>query len=281
MADIIHTVQDSEHSRIFIFDDWHSRQHFLKQFISGIFIVFVMTGLDQNMMQKNLTCRNLKDARKNMLCYGFGFIPLNYLFLVLGILLLTFAAKLSIPLPENTDEILPFLVSECLGIPALICFTVGIVAASFSNADSALTSLTTSFCVDLIGTEKKDAKTAKQIRNIVHILMCLTFIATILLINVIGQGNILNTIFVAVSYTYGPLLGMFLFGLLSNKKIKDKYVPFICIVAPILSYIFEWSLLTIFDYKVGYEILILNGGLCILGLCILSIHKRDTTKITN
>lgn len=274
MVDIISTVKNSEHSRIFVFDDWHSKQHFVKQFISGLFIVFVMTGLDQNMMQKNLTCRNLKDAQKNMLCYGFGFIPLNYLFLVLGILLLTFAVKFNISLPGNSDEILPFLVSEYLGVPALICFTIGIVAASFSNADSALTSLTTSVCVDLIGTEKKTLRKARQIRNIIHLLMCLTFTVAILVINAVGQSNILDTIYVAVSYTYGPLLGMFLFGLLSKRTVRDRFVPYVCIVAPILSYIFEYWLMLAFDYKVGYEILLFNGGLTVLGLLFLSYRKK-------
>lgn len=275
LVDIIDTVKNSKHSQVFVLDDWHSKQYFIKQFISGIFIVFVMTGLDQNMMQKNLTCRNLKDAQKNMLCYGFGFIPLNFLFLVLGILLLTFASQFNILLPERSDEILPFLVSEYLGTPALICFTIGIVAASFSNADSALTSLTTSFCVDLIGTEKKPAEKAKKIRNITHIGMCFIFILCILLIDYIGQSNILNTIFVAVSYTYGPLLGLFLFGLLSSRKVRDKFVPYICIIAPILSYLIEWSLFEAFNYKVGYEILIVNGGLTALGLSFFSIKKRS------
>ena len=279
VSDIARTVAESKHSRIFIFDDWHSKQFFWKQFISGIFIVFVMTGLDQNMMQKNLTCRSLKDAQKNMLSYGFGFIPLNYLFLVLGILLLTFATKFNITLPDNSDEILPFLVSEYLGLPALICFTIGIVAASFSNADSALTTLTTSFCIDLLGTEKKDAKTASRTRSIVHILMCLVFVLAILLINVLGQSNILNTIYVAVSYTYGPLLGLFVFGLVSKQRIKDRYVPYVCIVAPILSYVLEWYLLTVFDYKVGYEILIVNGGLTALGLMLLSISKDKSSRM--
>lgn len=274
LVDIIDTVKNSKHSQIFVLDDWHSKQYFIKQFISGIFIVFVMTGLDQNMMQKNLTCRNLKDAQKNMLCYGFGFIPLNFLFLVLGILLLTFASQFNILLPEKSDEILPFLVSEYLGTLTLICFTIGIVAASFSNADSALTSLTTSFCVDLVGTEKKPVEKAKKIRDLTHIGMCFIFIICILLIDYIGQSNILNTIFVAVSYTYGPLLGMFLFGLLSNRKVRDKFVPYICIIAPILSYLIEWSLFEAFNYKVGYEILIVNGGLTALGLSLFSIKKR-------
>ena len=270
IMDIAHTVKNSEHSRIFVFDDWFSKQNFVKQFISGILIVFVMTGLDQNMMQKNLTCRNLKDAQKNMLCYGFGFIPLNYLFLVLGILLLSFATKFNITLPANSDEILPFLVSEYLGLPVLICFTIGIVASSFSNADSALTALTTSCCVDLLGTQNKKPEDAKRIRNMVHLGMSLVFIATILIIDNMGQSNILNTIYVAVSYTYGPLLGLFVFGLISKRMVMDKYVPYICILAPILSYLFEYFLYNVYTYKVGYEILLFNGLLTMAGLLLVS-----------
>lgn len=277
IEDIFHTVKNSEHSSIFILD-WHSKQNVVKQFISGIFIVFVMTGLDQNMMQKNLTCRNLKDAQKNMLCYGFGFIPLNYLFLVLGILLLTFASQFNIILPQNSDEILPFLVSEYLGVGALICFTIGILAASFSNADSALTSLTTSFCVDIINTEKMTDVKGEHIRKITHMMMCLIFAITIILIDLMGQSNILNTIYVAVSYTYGPLLGLFLFGLLSKKNVRDRLVPYVCILAPIFSYLIEYLLKHIWKYDMGYEILIVNGGLTILGLCIICKRSKGEKK---
>ena len=143
ISQTIDAVRTSQHSRIFFFDDWASRQNFFKQFLSGIFIVIVMTGLDQNMMQKNLTCKNLKDAQKNMVTYGFGFIPMNYLFLSLGILLLTFISAQGITLPEKSDQILPMLATEYLGFPVLACFAIGIIAASFSNADSALTSITT------------------------------------------------------------------------------------------------------------------------------------------
>jgi Na+/proline symporter len=268
-VDVIRAVQNSEHSRIFVFDNWKSSQNFFKQFFSGVFIVIVMTGLDQNMMQKNLTCRSLKDAQKNMLTYGFGFIPLNYLFLTLGILLLLFAENFQIALPGKTDEILPALVSQHLGLPALLCFTIGIVAASFSNADSALTSLTTSACVDLLNTEKQDKQKAGKIRQSVHILMSLLLLVSILFINRMGNNSILDVVYKAVSYTYGPLLGLFFIGLFSRLQLKDKYVPWVCFLAPIASYLFEWILLTQFQYKVGYEILLFNGFVTAVGLrCI-------------
>lgn len=275
----IDTVRTSQHSRIFFFDDWASRQNFFKQFLSGIFIVIVMTGLDQNMMQKNLTCKNLKDAQKNMVTYGFGFIPMNYLFLSLGILLLAFISAQGTALPEKSDQILPMLATEYLGFPVLACFTIGIIAASFSNADSALTSITTSTCVDLLGTEKKDQETSKKIRSRVHMLVCLVFFIVILFIDRISQNSILDTIYKLASYTYGPLLGLFFFGLFTKINIKDKFVPIICILAPAISYLTELILLKFGNYHVGYEILLLNGLLTTIGLLCISQRKVNRTNL--
>ncbi|GAB6010291.1 sodium:solute symporter [Bacteroidia bacterium] len=278
-SQVIDTVRTSQHSRIFIFDDWTSRQNFFKQFLSGIFIVIVMTGLDQNMMQKNLTCRNLKDARKNMVTYGFGFIPMNYLFLSLGILLLAFISAQGIALPEKSDQILPMLATEYLGFPVLVCFTIGIIAASFSNADSALTSITTSTCVDLLETEKKDPKTSRKIRSRIHLLVCLVFFTIILFIDRINQNSILDTIYKLASYTYGPLLGLFFFGLFTKMSIKDKFAPVVCILAPAISYLTEFILLRFWNYQVGYEILLLNGLLTITGLICISQRKLNRTNL--
>ena len=273
VSDVITAVTSNEHARIFEFD-WFSRQNFFKQFLSGIFIVIVMTGLDQNMMQKNLTCRNIKDAQKNMISYGFGFIPMNYLFLALGILLLLFASKYNIVLPHKTDEILPMLASEYLGLPVLIFFTIGIVAASFSNADSALTSLTTTVCIDLLNV-KEDNKKTKRTRILVHTLVSLVFLVAILLINHIGQSNILDTIYKAASYTYGPLLGMFFFGLFTKIQLRDRWVPIVCILAPMISYALEKWLLASFSYQVGYEILLINGVFTLIGLCLISNRSKS------
>lgn len=274
---IVNTVKSSEHSRIFFFDDWASKQNFFKQFLSGILIVIVMTGLDQNMMQKNLTCKTLKDAQKNMVTYGFGFIPMNYLFLALGILLLAFASQYNIILPQNSDQILPMLAVEYLGIPVLIFFTIGIVAASFSNADSALTSLTTSVCIDLLDSKSLDAIQAQKLRSKVHILVSVVFLFTIFFIDFIGNTNILDTIFKAASYTYGPLLGLFFMGLFTKINLRDKLVPFVCILSPVLCYLLEYGLLSVFDYKVGYEILLINGLFTIIGL--LCISQKQMKRI--
>ncbi|MDH6309733.1 SSS family transporter [Dysgonomonas sp. PFB1-18] len=271
---VIDAVSNNEHSRIFVFDDWASKQNFFKQFLSGVFITIVMTGLDQDMMQKNLTCKSLKDAQKNMVTYGFAFAPINFLFLSLGVLLLLFAAQYGIALPEKSDQILPMLATEYLGLPVLIFFTIGIIAAAFSSADSALTALTTSVCVDLLNINREDAQKAKKTRKTVHVLVSLAFLIVILIIDSVQQENILDTIYKVASYTYGPLLGLFFFGLFTKMNIKDKIVPFVCILAPLLSFVLEMFLLKEYGYQVGYEILLFNGLLTAFGL--LCIAKKKT-----
>lgn len=278
LPQVVDAIASSEHSRIFVFDDWASRQNFFKQFLSGVFITIVMTGLDQDMMQKNLTCKSLKDARKNMVSYGFAFAPINLLFLSLGVLLLLFASQYGIPLPEKSDQILPVLAAEYLGLPVLIFFTIGIIAAAFSSADSALTALTTTVCVDLLNIKREEAQKAKKTRKRVHVLVSLVFLIVILIINYVHQENILDTIYKVASYTYGPLLGLFFFGLFTKINIKDKFVPFICILAPVASFVLEYVLLKVYDYQVGYEILLFNGLLTALGLFVIS-RKKEVENI--
>jgi Na+/proline symporter len=169
------------------------------------------------------------------------------------------------------------LATEYLGFPVLVCFTIGIIAASFSNADSALTSITTSTCVDLLGIEKKDVETSKKIRSKVHLLVCILFSVVILFIDQISQNSILDTIYKLASYTYGPLLGLFFFGLFTKRSVKDKLVPVICILAPAISYLTEFLLLNLCNYHVGYEILLLNGLLTLAGL--LCISRRVSGRI--
>lgn len=265
------TVIDSPHSRIFVFDDWSSTQNFFKQFLSGMFITIVMTGLDQDMMQKNLTIRKLKDAQRNVISYGLAFAPINFLFLCLGVLLIVFAEQNGIVLPQLSDNILPVIASEYLGHTVLGIFIVGIVAAAFSSADSALTALTTSFCVDILGMkataqskerEKKDIRT----RRWVHVGVSVTFILIILLIEAIGSDSIINAIYKLASYTYGPLLGLYLFGLYSKVRPTDKWVPYVAIAAPLLCFAIEMGMRHFFGYQVGYELLLMNGLLIGFGL---------------
>lgn len=272
LGGLIKLISRSEHSRIFVLEDVASPLYFWKQLISGAFIVIVMTGLDQNMMQKNLSCRNLREAQRNMLTYGFGFLPLNYLFLVLGILLLSYAGGLGISLPERGDELLPYLVSHHLGQGAMVCFTLGITAASFSNADSALTSLTTSVCTDLLGMDTEDEFSTKR-RWWIHLGMCLVFALMVLLIGTWQQGSLLTTIFTAVSYTYGPLLGLYAFGLLTHYAVRDRYTPYVCLLSPFVSYALAYSCEWLWGYKVGYEILLFNGLFTFFGLWLLRLPR--------
>ena len=266
---MIKTIADSPHFNIFEFDDWSSKQHFVKQFFSGVFTAIVMTGLDQDMMQKNLTCRSLKDAKKNMYVYGLAFTPINLLFLSLGILLVALATQMNIELPASGDEILPmFCTSGILGSSILIFFTIGIIAAAFSSADSALTALTTSFCVDILDIKESDATKAKKTRLRVHVLMSVVFILIILLFRAVNDRSVIDAIYTIASYTYGPLLGLFVFGLFTKYNVHDKSVPFICLISPAVCLTLDFILKYYTSYHMGYELLILNGLLTFIGLYI-------------
>ncbi len=275
---LVTTITHSPHSRIFIFDDWASTQNFFKQFFSGMFITIVMTGLDQDQMQKNLTIGTLKDAQKNVVSYGLAFAPINFLFLSLGVLLIAYAEQSGIVLPAVSDNILPVIASEYLGQTVLGIFIVGIVAAAFSSADSALTALTTSFCVDILNMkpvsqtkdrEQKDIRT----RRMVHVGVSAAFVLIILLIEAIGSDSIITAIYKLASYTYGPLLGLYLFGLYSRVKPTDKWVPYVAVAAPVLCFIIEIAMQQLFGYRVGYELLLMNGLFTGLGLWAVSLQR--------
>lgn len=276
---MVQTLQESPHFRIFEFDDWHSTQHFAKQFFSGIFITIVMTGLDQDMMQKNLSCKSLKDAQKNMYAYGFAFTPVNFLFLALGVLLLTLASQQQIELPALSDDILPmFCTSGILGGSILVFFTIGIIAAAFSSADSALTALTTSFCIDILDVQKEEAAKAKRTRLWVHLFISALFVVIILLFKAVNSRSVIDAIYMIASYTYGPLLGLFVFGLFTKRQPRDKYVPYICILSPLICFAADWLMKQYTNYTFGYEMLMLNGALTFLGLWIASLKYKITNK---
>ena len=205
VMDTVRAIAADEHSRVFVFDDWVSRQNFWKQFLSGVFVVIVMTGLDQDMMQKNLTCRSLRDAQKDMCTYGLAFVPANLLFLSLGVLLVLLARQRGIDLPAAGDQLLPmFAATGSLGMSALMLFVLGIVAAAFSSADSALTAMTTSYCVDICGRPDDE-----RLRRRVHVGMALVFIGVIMLFRLANSSSVIDAIYVMCGYTYGPLLGLF------------------------------------------------------------------------
>lgn len=272
---VIDTIKNSSESRIFVFDDWQSKQNFFKQFFSGIFITIVMTGLDQDMMQKNLSCRNLKEAQKNMYCYGISFVPVNLLFLSLGILLMVVATQMNIAIPAKGDDLLPmFAAGGHLGYAVLVFFTIGIIAAAFSSADSALAALTTSFCIDILNTDKLKENEAVRIRKITHIGISTIFVICILIFEAIDSQSVIDTIYTLASYTYGPLLGLFCFGLFTKLKPRDRYVPYIAIASPVVCYMIDILTFNVTGYKFGYEMLMFNGLLTFMGLAALSINMK-------
>lgn len=262
VPEAVSAIARNAHSRIFVFDDWVSRQNFWKQFLSGIFVVIVMTGLDQDMMQKNLTCKSLRDAQKDMCCYGFAFVPANLLFLSLGILLTMLATQWGMPLPAKGDDLLPmFAATGRLGNTVVVLFTLGIVAASFSSADSALAALTTSFCVDIMQRPNDE-----RLRRRAHVGVAVVFVLFILAFRVLNSTSVIDAIYILCSYTYGPLLGLFAFGLLTRRPVNDRFVPFICIAAPLVCLGFDYGTRALTGYQFGYELLMINGLITFAGL---------------
>ena len=264
VGEAVNAIAQSEMSRVFVFDDWVSPHNFWKQFLSGAFIAIVMTGLDQDMMQKNLTCKTLRDAQKDMCTYGVAFVPANLLFLALGVLL-----TMTLGTGFKGDELLPTFIqsvtdSHLFSLTTYL-FIIGIVAASFSSADSALTSLTTCFCVDIRRQPDNEA-----LRKKTHIAMCLFFVLFILLFRQINSTSLIDAIYILASYTYGPLLGLFTFGLFTHKKPNDRLVPYICLASPLLCYALDTISQNLWGYHFGYELLMLNGFLTFLGLFLSS-----------
>ena len=260
VSEAITTIANSEMSRIFVFDDWVSPHNFWKQFLSGVFVAIVMTGLDQDMMQKNLTCKTLRDAQKDMCTYGMAFVPANLLFLALGVLL-----TMVVDTGLKGDEMLPTFIQSVADTHLLplttYLFIIGIVAASFSSADSALTSLTTCFCVDILQQPDNES-----LRKKTHVVMCGFFMLFILLFRQLNSTSLIDAIYILASYTYGPLLGLFVFGLFTKKQPNDRLVPYICIVSPLLCYALDMVAQRLWDYHFGYELLMLNGLLTFAGL---------------
>lgn len=277
-AGVVAMVKESPMSQVFEWDPT-SKQAFWRQFLSGVFIVIVMTGLDQDMMQKNLTCRSLREAQKDMCCYGLCFLPVNLLFLALGVLLYSLCAQQGITPPAQSDELLPMLVERgVLGHLVVIPFTIGIVAAAFSSADSAITALTTSVCIDLLGVERRgfDKARAERWRKRTHVVMVTLFFACILLFRVVNSTNVINAIYVMAGYTYGPLLGLYAFGLFTRCGVRDRLVPVVCLVAPVVCGLLDYYAPRLFHYTFGYELLLLNGALTFAGLLLLKTRRTTT-----
>ena len=275
MGEAVDMVAADSHSRMFVFDDWMTKQNFWKQFLSGIFIVIVMTGLDQDMMQKNLTCKTLREAQKDMCTYGFAFVPANLLFLSLGVLLVALAAKDGVALPAAGDELLPmFAATGRMGMAVVVMFTVGVVASSFSSADSALTALTTSYCVDL-----RSRPGDEKLRKKVHFGMSVAFVVFILLFHSLNSTSVIDAIYVLCSYTYGPLLGLFAYGLLTRRGVSGRMVPWIAVASPVICFAVDSLSKTMFGYTFGYELLMLNGLLTFAGLWITGRKEADVESM--
>lgn len=268
-------IKNSSYSNIFYFD-WKSSNDFFKQFFSGAFIAIVMTGLDQDMMQKNLTCKNLGDAQKNIFWFCVILVIANLLFLSLGALLYIYSESLNIPIPQRSDDLYPILALNNLGGLTSIIFLLGIIAAAYSSADSALTSLTTSFCIDFLNIDNSSNK--KKIRFFVHIGFSVILFLVIMIFKEINDESVINSIFKAAGYTYGPLLGLFSFGIFTKYNVRDRFVLPICILSPAFSYIINlYSEQLLFGYKFGFEILLLNGLITFLGLFLIRKKQLQPT----
>ncbi len=275
MGEAVDMVVADSRSRMFVFDDWMTKQNFWKQFLSGIFIVIVMTGLDQDMMQKNLTCKTLREAQKDMCTYGFAFVPANLLFLSLGVLLVALASKEGVALPASGDELLPmFAATGQMGMAVVVMFTVGVVASSFSSADSALTALTTSYCVDL-----RSRPGDEKLRKKVHFGMSVAFVVFILLFHSLNSTSVIDAIYVLCSYTYGPLLGLFAYGLLTRRGVSGRMVPWIAVASPVICFAVDSLSKTMFGYTFGYELLMFNGLLTFAGLWITGRKEADVESM--
>ncbi|HEY9560626.1 MAG TPA: sodium:solute symporter [Anseongella sp.] len=280
--DLIGTVADSTYSKTFFWDP-KPTSFFFKQFLAGVFIAVAMTGLDQNMMQKSLSCKRLWDAQKNIYTYSLVMFIVNLFFLCLGVLLYVYANKMGIAIPETSDNLFPTLALEHLGIFAGLIFIVGLTAATFSSADSVLTTLTTSFYIDFMNMQARTDYTTAQkirIRKRIHLAFAVVLLLVILVFRALNDDAIINTVLILAGYTYGPLLGLFAFGIFAKRKVIDKFVPAICIFAPLLCFFLhrnsgEW----LNGYEIGNELILLNGMLTYLGL--LSISKPAGERIPN
>lgn len=265
-------ASNAGYTRVFDFD-WRSDRFYLKQFFSGMFITIVMTGLDQDMMQKNLTCRNLKDAQKNMLTLGVSLIPVNLLFLFLGAALYLYAHNFGIAIPTLSDDLFPLLAMNHLGPVLAVVFLIGLIAAAYSSADGAITALTTSFIYDILGRknqEELDQKKQQHLRYRSHFFISTIIVLVIVVFREINDQAVIARLFTIAGYTYGPLLGLFSFGIFTKNQLNDKFVPLVAISAPLLSYVLSTNAdRWLNGYKFGFEILIVNGLLTLIGLFLI------------
>lgn len=272
---MVAAISEAGYGKIFYLDDFRSPLFFPKQFFSGAFIAIAMTGMDQEIMQKNLTCRNLRDAQKNMFWFSLILVFVNLLFLTLGALLYLYSHAKGLPIPEYSDELYPRLALSEFGLLAGVFFVLGITASSYASSDSALAGLTTSFCIDFLNFERKEESVRSRQKFIVHISFSILFLIIILIFKEINNRSVIDAVLYAAGYTYGPLLGLFIFGLASGRRVYDRLVPVVCVLSPFISYIIDSNSESwLGGYRFGFEILMLNGALTFTGLALIS--RRST-----
>ena len=260
LVELSHTIRESQYSQVFF---WEGKQHFLKQFLSGAFLAIVMTGLDQDMMQKNLSCRSLSDAKKNMYSFSLVLIVVNIFFLALGAILYLYSEQIGMNITKG-DDLFPLVALKAdLGFGVGIFFILGLIAAAYSSADSALTSLTTSFCIDFLNIEQKAERQQVQTRKWVHVGFSVVLVLAILIFKAINDDSVISALFKVAGYTYGPLLGLFAFGIFTKWNIKERSVPIVAFLSPVIAYILQLHI------PFGFELLMVNGGITFLGLCLL------------
>jgi len=280
-SEIYSSTALDNYSQIFFTDDFNDKKHFIKSFLGGMFITIAMTGLDQDMMQKNLTCKNIKEAQWNIVSLGFVLIIVNFIFLTLGALLFVYAEKFGISIPivdgsAKTDLLFPEIaLNGNLGTTVSIVFILGLIAAAYSSADSALTSLTTSYCIDFLDIENKEASKQKSIRKKTHIVISIILVFVIILFRYVLEENVISSLLQVASYTYGPLLGLFAFGIFTKIKIKDHLAWIIAVISVICTYFLNLNSTTLLNgYVFGYELLIVNGIITFIGLYL--IREKQT-----
>ncbi|MCF8276005.1 MAG: sodium:solute symporter [Flavobacteriales bacterium] len=278
-SEMVSTIKQSDYSKMFFFEDMNHPKYFWKQFMAGAFISIVMTGLDQDMMQKNLSCKNIGEAQKNMFSFSFVLVFVNLFFLALGALLYLFATAKGIEIPAKTDDLYPLLATSGeLPVIVGVLFILGLVAAAYSSADSALAALTTSACVDILDVEKKPKNEQVKLRKKVHIVMSAILVLTIMIFKWVNDESVISAVFRVAGYTYGPLLGLYAFGLFTKLNVRDKLVPIICLASPVLTYVINAnSEAWLGGYKFGFELLILNGTITFIGLLLVS--KKSELKL--
>jgi SSS family transporter len=275
IAETFAQVKASDLSRVFFFDDPKPGTYFWKQFLGGMFIAIAMTGLDQDMMQKNLSCRSIGEAQKNMVSFSLVLVVVNLVFLTLGALLFLYVERFGIALPAKADQLYPMIATGgTLPVIVGLLFILGLIAAAYSSADSALTALTTSVCVDVLEIDKRPEEQRLPLRQRVHLIMSVVMVVLILLFKLLNDDSVIKTVFKVAGYTYGPLLGLFAFGMLTRLAVKDRWVPLVAVLSPVFTFVLDrYSSVLFGGYKFGFELLLVNGALTFLGLLLLARRR--------